>query len=111
MLALAGAESELTRFAMLFLFSYSFLLRLPSEALPVRFQCGAYSISVADGKVVLNLAKRKNKPMGSTLTRTCWCKSRDGEMCPVHVFGDWAKKHAEGELLFNASRRQVHWGA
>ena len=86
-------------FSMLFLLSYVFLLRVPSEALPVV----SSSIGVGDGlltndehsrlacdgkTLTLVLAQRKNKPFGSRLERSCWCR-KCKLTCPVHVLGRW----------------------
>ena len=50
---------DLNVFAMLFMFSYAFLLRVPSEALPVKHARGGDCIvSVENQKVVLILAHR-----------------------------------------------------
>ena len=43
-------------------------------------------ISVTDDKLILHLARRKNKPEGSVLTRACWC-SKCPATCPVHFLG------------------------
>ena len=50
---------DLNVFAMLFIFSYAFLLRVPSEALPVKHARGGDCVvSVENRKVVLTLAHR-----------------------------------------------------
>ena len=77
---------------MMYLTCYVFLLRLPSECLPivvdgVGVRDGEQAvISVTDDKLILHLARRKNKPEGSVLTRTCWC-SKCPATCPVHFLG------------------------
>ena len=76
--------------AMLFLASYVFLLRLPSEALPmtslgVGSGHGEQSVIQRVGDTVcLKLRRRKNRPSGSVLSRACWCQ-KSPETCPVHV--------------------------
>ena len=72
------SHRQYTRHAALFLFAYAFMLRLPSEALPV--MCGRVSgdkgqatLWKGDNTLVLVLARRKNKPRGSRLVRGCWC--------------------------------------
>ena len=74
--------------AMLFLITYVFLLRLPSEALPIEVGRvpGKHQqavLEMEDGKLVLTLLRRKNRPAGSRLERTCWCR----ESCKV-----WSKR-------------------
>ena len=70
----------------LFLITYIFLLRLPSEALPLTVgkDTSRNEIFVEDEALVIVLARRKNKANGSRLSRCCWC-SRSRTTCPVHV--------------------------
>jgi hypothetical protein len=82
-----GIETE--SFAMLCLFSYVFLLRVPSEALPVvrgSVDCDecAQSVLWLDGdELCLKLRRRKNKLKGSLLRRRCHCEVC-GTTCPIH---------------------------
>ena len=76
--------------AMLWLASYSFLLRVPSEALPMMrggpgVDSNAQSVLLLDheGSLVLRLKSRKNKQTGSVLKRKCSC-SGCPTMCAVH---------------------------
>ena len=77
---------------MLFLTSYVFLLRVPSEALPICVGSGGAldgqqsTVCVEKDVVVLHLRRRKNQPLGSTLKRYCWCASCP-VTCPVHTLG------------------------
>ena len=84
---------------MLYLLAYAFMLRVPSEALPVLtgdvgeqdlpVPAGVHSrIGLRRGELVLQLARRKNRPHGSVLVRGCWC-SRSTTTCPVHVLAPW----------------------
>ena len=81
-------------FAYLFLTSYIFLLRLPSEALGISFDGSEFrlgaraSLVLVDGLLQLKLARRKNKQFGSVLHRACWC-ARSRQTCPVHALGNW----------------------
>ena len=102
-----GAEaSEVERtFVKLFVLAYAFLLRLPSEALPVVagvkgmvFEANSM-LYMSDGKLVLQLKRRKNKLYGSTLVRECWCASSRWT-CPVHVVGSWVSRCDVGTRLF-----------
>jgi hypothetical protein len=74
------------RHAFLFVLSYAFLLRLPSEALPLAFddESSQSSLVVFDDSVELILKRRKNMINGSKLSRTCWCKQCH-VTCPVHA--------------------------
>ena len=90
--------------AMLFLITYVFLLRLPSEALPIEIGRvpGKHQQAVLemdDGKLVLTLLRRKNRPAGSRLERTCWCRE-SCRTCPVHVLGPAVRSIPTGTALF-----------
>ena len=91
---------------MLWLFAYIFLSRVPSEALPVvridresQRASHASAVLVQVDSVVLHLARRKNRPRGSTLVRTCWC-STCPSTCPVHVLGPFLLTHETGCRVF-----------
>ena len=86
----AGDRKE----ALAYVLSYAFLLRVPSECLPIivgqpesgswPLTAGSHSrLSLTNDKLVLQLARRKNKQHGSTLMRSCWCQSCK-VTCPVH---------------------------
>ena len=83
------------KFAMLWCVAYWFLLRVPSEALPMtrgvdKSSCpNAQSVIFleADGTLCLRLKKRKNKLSGSLLKRSCSCRACK-HTCPVHVVWD-----------------------
>ena len=49
--------------------------------------------------MIVVLKKRKNKPGGSRLVRTCWCKE-DPSTCPLHQLGPWLASKRVGESLF-----------
>ena len=83
------------------LVSYCFLLRVPSEGLPLEIgqQCdlsgplaGASQscLVLMDDRIVLRLRKRKNRKEGSVLTRFCWCK-QSKSTCPVHAISEIVK--------------------
>ena len=68
-----------------------FYLRLPSEALPAVAGKGDHQSSVfmEGDTIVLVLKRRKNKPGGSRLVRTCWCSESKVRFCAwlrMHVF-------------------------
>ena len=100
MLAWSEDKPLYQRYALLFLLAYTFLLRVPSEALPaIRGKVDSAEaqsvIEPRDDSIVLKLRRRKNKPEGSLLTRTCWC-SKSPEVCPVHVLGRGRLHHIHG---------------
>ena len=98
-------NTEFLQFGYLFALAYIFLLRLPSEALPIvagrdRDISGAKAVlSTVGDELVLTLRSRKNKLGGSRLVRGCWCKNHPS-ICPVHVFGKLVVETAEGQPLF-----------
>ena len=98
LIADASVSVDALRFAMLWLASYVFLLRVPSEALGMIrggddyiAKPGEQSVLFLDegtGELCLRLHRRKNRPQGSLLKRVCCCKGST-EICPVHVL--WEK--------------------
>ena len=97
-------EERCTSDAMLYLSAYVFLLRVPSECLPMRKGSGLFGsegyshksvICVNDSEVVLHLSSRKNRPKGSRLIRKCWCAACP-DTCPVHVLGKFFNGLADG---------------
>lgn len=111
--------------SMAFLAAYCFLLRVPSECLPIvhgfgderdrQFQAAMF---LAGGRLQLKLKRRKNRPLGSEMCsccalvvgtfagwlvasryRKCWCK-HDQATCPVHVLGQFVTQFAPGSAIF-----------
>ena len=100
----ADANEEYLRYAWLFLLAYVFLLRVPSEALPAVagkvFGREAQSVLEHSGEGLrLTLRRRKNKPQGSQLVRSCWC-TQCSRTCPVHALGPVVAASPQGESLF-----------
>ena len=91
-------------FGALFLLAYAFLCRLPSEALPVTAGKGSGPCAIyrEDDMMVLELARRKNKPMGSRLLRGCWCRE-SSRTCPLHALGPLVASCAFGQRVFDVS--------
>jgi len=93
------------REAVLYLVSYIFCLRVPSEALPmIRVGSGENhgqqsEICCKDGRVQLKLLERKNKPEGSLIQRDCWC-SKCKVTCPVHGLWPLVEPLKNGTQLF-----------
>ena len=93
-------------------FSYAFLLRVPSEALPAVMgdngdahgavlPCGRHSSLVRVGSVVkLQLRRRKHRPHGSSISRKCWCRVCK-VLCPVHCLGPLFDAYAAGHMPFS----------
>ena len=79
----------LKSYGLLFVVAYAFLLRLPSEALPMQLggTANAHSVLKKDGEfVTLSLRRRKNRATPSSITRGCWC-NRSTRTCPLHRLG------------------------
>jgi hypothetical protein len=91
--------------SMLWLLAYQFLLRVPSEALPLcRGAVGfcpsqpppqAMAYLDDEDMLCIRLRTRMNKPEGSLLRRSCSCSAHP-RMCMVHEF--WHKFLAHFEL-------------
>ena len=75
MLAWCSENGVFETIVPVFSLAYAFLLRLPSEALPlVVGPCSESSSLFREGDtLVLELKRRKNKPKGSRLVRFCIC--------------------------------------
>ena len=99
LMALGREMTEFANYALLFLLTYVFLLRMPSEALPATVGNGNCNITCDGNFLVLSLARRKNRPGGSKLTRTCWCRE-SAETCPIHVLGPVVTSAEQGTKLF-----------
>ena len=92
--AAVGQQLEELSWAMLWLLSYTFLLRVPSEALHVCKGCPSDAalsnkqtlIWLEDGELCIRILRRKNRPKGSgVLTRKCCCRGDIMDVCPVHT--------------------------
>ena len=83
MMAWCNENKDFESYAFLFLLAYVFLLRLPSEALPVSAGPGSghSSLFMEGDTLVLELKRRKNKISGSRLVRKCWC--HESEACLI----------------------------
>jgi hypothetical protein len=75
-----------------FSWASSFLLRVRSELISLSWEgpSRAELLFLEDGSpaVRLRLARRKNRPHGTTLIRGCSCRSLSA-MCPVHTLTRW----------------------
>ena len=105
----SDGAADAVAFSMLWLVSYIFLLRVPSEALPItKMQPGdeganeKQSIIWRDGSdICLRLRTRKNRRQGSgVLRRTCTCAG--GKVtCAVHtLWDDWFEHWPAGEAAW-----------
>ena len=98
-----GALPEAGGLGFLFAAAYTFLLRLPSEALVIQraasltdasqFRAGLF---IDEKTAVPSFARRKNRERRTTIVRKCWCK-RSRATCPVHALGAWLNSRPEGD--------------
>ena len=99
--------SELLELVMLCGMSYAFLLRVPSEGLPVAAHGSTNArlpvFSIRGDTAQLYLPKRKNRSSPSTLYRKCWCK-KCPMTCPVHIVGKYFMKLKWGTQPFQRMR-------
>ena len=96
---LGEQEPRMHTLSMLFLLTYVFLLRLPSEALRLRARTGDHRVTVEGDAVVISLPGRKSRSAPCRLVRSCWCRS-DPKTCPRHVVGEWVLSQESGCMLF-----------
>ena len=99
-----AGEPELRTLAMLILSAYVFLLRIPSEGIPLVAHANAGPkplpvFKVHRDQVELYLARRKNRLYPSSIHRPCWCKSCM-VTCPVHVLGAYMASLPPGAQPF-----------
>ena len=92
--------------ALLFLLAYSFLLRVPSEALPMVVgklgaQCESKSVLYLgdENTLALELKARRNKPQGSKLIRKCCC-SKHPKSCALCLIKPLLQKAELGTSMF-----------
>ena len=95
------ARPELRELVMLLLAAYIFLLRVPSEALPMSAKQGheVPVFALEDGLAVLRLHKRKNRLQPTVQHRPCWC-AKCKLTCPVHVLGAYMQQLSPGTQPF-----------
>ena len=108
LLKLGDRCEQFANAALLFLITYIFLLRLPSEALNLTAgeNSSTNQIFLKDGSLILGLARRTNKANGSTLTRGRWCAESKAS-CPVHVVGAVLGRIKPGTMLFKGKTSAI----
>ena len=108
----AKENPEWLETAMWMVAGYAFLLRVPSECLPIvaGMGCGDNCELDVDSEyhaqmdrneeaVTLKLQSRKNKTTPTEMKRTCWCKFCQ-VTCPVHALGEYLRSTPRGESVF-----------
>ena len=109
MIPLMIGQPELKELVMLFLAAYCFLLRVPSEGLPMAVHADVNGLDVpvlkvAASEVTLHFPHRKNSLIPTSLARQCWCK-RCSLTCPVHVLGFYMQSLEPGSQPFAHIKR------
>lgn len=104
MIAMLIEKPVLKELLMLFLASYIFLLRVPSEGLPMAAHRSAAGFTVPvftchGDHVRIQFPRRKNSYEATELIRYCWCE-RCPITCPVHVLGAFMDTVAPGVQPF-----------
>ena len=96
------------------LLAWVFLLRVQSEALPLETgtaeeaksaalgngRHSAVWVNLLENTIHLRLARRKNRPNGSWLTRKCTCKESGLTLCCVHRMATYLAGKPAGSRLF-----------
>jgi len=103
LLTVVMLKNELREMMLLFIASYAFLLRLPSEGLPMAAHMmpqglvGDRRVPVfkvqGDSQVEVWFPFRKHRLWPTQAARGCWC-AKCGMTCPVHILGTYMKSLA-----------------
>ena len=80
-----------------------FLLRVPSEALPLERNGEHSRIEIEGGNVHITLYKRKNTRKPSVLHRSCVCANEGRSLCAVCSLKSWLARPSVRDRLFNVS--------
>ena len=101
---LGTSRSELHDLLMVFIAAYAFLLRVPSECLPMAAHSAPKGMEVPvfmlrGREAVLRLPFRKNRLFPTEIVRSCWCSSCK-LTCPVHAFGAFMQNLPAGARPF-----------
>ena len=84
-----------------------FLLRVPSEALPLQWAGEHSSIDFDSQSVKITLMRRKNVRHPTTLTRSCCCKTSGKRLCAFHRLLAWKQSASEQSTqVFSLSKQQ-----
>ena len=97
-------KPQLRDIMMLYVAAYVFLLRVPSEGLPMAAHASPEGkevpiFSIQNSEAVLWFPFRKNKLYPSQLVRPCWCRCCP-LTCPVHALGRYMQQWPRGSQPF-----------
>ena len=99
----------------LFLVAWQFLLRVPSEGIPLQYGDRSELHILPDGRrsaltvdaqfcAHLRLRHRKHRPQGSLLSRPCCCNGERSVLCVGHRLGERSKACSSGDSVVTRSR-------
>ena len=83
--------------------SRAFMLRVPSEGIPMTWKGENSSVDLTQDSVTLSLAKRKNSRTATTMTRKCCCLTTGRELCAVHWLTDLRSRTVSSDRIFHFS--------
>ena len=86
-----AAEHDDIHTAALIALSRMFLLRVPSEGIPLQWDGEHSKVEVTGTRALITLTRRKNREYPSVLERSCCCQSSSPDVCGVH----WLHKRKE----------------
>ena len=97
-----GAEDS----ACLMAVARMFLLRVPSEGIPLQWDGGHSKIELEASRVTLTLMSRKGKATPTVMTRDCCCETSGRSLCAVHWL--WRQRDRGGgdDRVFQLTKHQ-----
>ena len=87
--------------------SRHFLLRVPSEALPMEWHGQHSKLELSATSCTLTLAKRKNRNTPTSLTRTCCCSDSGRSLCSVHWLLEIRRVSDGGTGVFSLNKSHL----
>ena len=84
-----------------------FLLRVPSEAIPMEWKWPHSKIELSATACTLTLTKRKNRNTPTSLTRTCCCADSGRSLCSVHWLLELRRTSDGGAKVFNLTKGHI----
>jgi len=83
-----------------------FLLRVPSEAVPLEWDGNHSKIQLTDNSATITLMRRKNLSSPSRIVRNCCCKTSGNRLCAVHwLHRLFTERTGEGRLFTLTAHR------
>ena len=76
-----------------------FLLRVPSEAVPLQWLGEHSKIKLSETECTITLSRRKNRNKPKDMTRRCCCAASGRLLCSVHWFQELNKRIAGGRVF------------